>query len=75
VKLEQGCAGPDKAPLALVTKVRGALRLAALNVPAAELGLEPGMTLSDARARVPELAVVDHDEAADGRLLARMADL
>jgi protein ImuB len=75
VKLEQGCAGPDKAPLALVTKVRGALRLAALNVPAAELGLEPGITLSDARARVPELAVVDHDEAADGRLLARMADL
>lgn len=38
------------------------------------LGLEPGLTLADARARVPDLAVADHDPAADLAWLEAIAD-
>ena len=38
------------------------------------LGLLPGLTLADARARVPELVTADLDPAADHRLLERLAD-
>ncbi len=54
--------------------MKGALRLAAVDQAARSLGLEPGMTLADARARVPELAAVDRDEAADRAWLERLAD-
>jgi protein ImuB len=65
---------PDERPLAFVEKVKGALRLAALDRQAVALGLAPGLTLADARARVPDLAVADHDPAADTALLERLAD-
>jgi protein ImuB len=45
---------PDERPLAFVEKVKGALRLAALDRQAVALGLAPGLTLADARARFPE---------------------
>jgi protein ImuB len=54
--------------------VKGALRLVAVDQAARSLGLEPGMALADARARVPELAAVDHDPAADRTWLERLAD-
>jgi protein ImuB len=54
--------------------VKGALRLAAVDQAARSLGLEPGMTLADARARVPELQAVERDEAADRAWLERLAD-
>lgn len=38
------------------------------------MGLEPGMTLADARARVPELQAFDHDPVADQIWLERLAD-
>ncbi|MDR6284299.1 protein ImuB [Methylopila jiangsuensis] len=38
------------------------------------LGLAPGVTLADARARTPNLVVADHDPAADAAQLARMAE-
>jgi len=59
---------PD-APFALVEKVRGAQRLAAVDARAAALGIEPGLTLADARARIPELDVLDHAPEADRALL------
>jgi protein ImuB len=65
---------PDDAPYAFVEKQRGAMRIVAVDAAAHALGLGPGLTLADARARVPELAVVDHDPAADLALLDRIAD-
>lgn len=61
-------------PLAFTEKVKGALRLAAVDQAARSLGLEVGMALADARARVPELEAVDHDAAADHEWLERLAD-
>ncbi len=64
---------PD-APFALVAKHRSAMRLIALDRSALVLGLVAGMTLADARARVPDLAALPYDAAADARALARLAD-
>ncbi len=54
--------------------MKGALRLVAVDQAARSLGLEPGMALADARARVPELQAFDHDPAADRVWLERLAD-
>jgi len=54
--------------------VKGALRLAAVDQAARALGLAVGLTLADARARVPELAVFDSEEPADQQWLERIAD-
>ncbi|MFT3978585.1 MAG: DNA polymerase Y family protein, partial [Sphingomonas bacterium] len=71
----RSAAAPDaRAPFALVEKVRGALRLAAVDAVAARLGLEPGLALADARARVPDLAVAEHDPLADLAWLEAIAD-
>ncbi len=64
---------PDT-PFAMVEKQRGAMRLAACDSAALALGLSAGMALADARARVPDLAVFDHDPAADIALLGWLAD-
>src|SRR3546814_10941020 len=61
---------PDT-PLALVEKVRGAMRLMAVDQTALALGLAPGLMLADARARVPDLEVADHDSRADQAWLER----
>lgn len=66
---------PDEAPLAFVEPVKGALRLAAVDRRARALGLAPGLTLADARARIPALRAVDMDREADATFLARIADL
>ncbi len=58
----------------MVERHKGAIRLAACDPAAAALGLMAGMTLADARARVPELAVVEADPAADLAWLERIAD-
>jgi len=65
-------APPPDAPLALIIKVKGALRLAAVDARAAALGLAPGLTLADARARQPGLIAAPFDPAADRAWLARM---
>src|SRR5204863_9642313 len=49
-------------PFAFTDKVKGALRLAAVDQAARSLGLEPGMALADARARVPMREAVERDE-------------
>jgi protein ImuB len=51
------------------------MRIVALDPRGLALGLAPGIMLADARARVPDLVVVDHDPAADARLIERIADL
>lgn len=66
---------PADAPFALIEKRRGAMRIAALDPHALALGLTPGMALADARARVPDLAAIDHDPQADRRWIERIAEL
>lgn len=68
-------AAPDEArPLVFVEKVKGALRLSAISPQARAVGLSSGLTLADARARIPDLAVADHDPIADATFLERIAD-
>lgn len=68
-----GSGAQDNAPLAVVERQRGAIRLTACDPQAVALGLAPGLTLADARARVPDLAVRDADPAADLDWLERIA--
>lgn len=65
---------PADQPLAFVEKQRGAMRIVAVDARALRLGIAPGLTLADARARVPELAAIDHDPHADALWLERIAD-
>ena len=51
----------------LVAESQNALRLIALTPHAVRQGLRVGMTASEARARVPEVRLVDHDPAAEVR--------
>ena len=55
-------------------KQRGAWRLHALDERALALGLEPGMPLADARARVPDLVDLPHDPEGETALMRRLAD-
>lgn len=69
-----GLAPPEGTPFVLVEKIRGAMRLTSVDIAALRLGLVPGLTLADARARVPELAVFDADPPNDAALLGWLAD-
>jgi protein ImuB len=62
------------APLAVVAKIKSALRLVALDATAERLGLVVGQALADARAMIPSLQVIDEDNPADTGLLAAIAD-
>jgi len=67
-------AAPPERPLAVVAKVKSALRLAALDEQAGRLGLSPGQALADARAMIPTIETVAEDSAADRALLEGIAD-
>jgi protein ImuB len=68
------CAVDANAPLAVVATVKQARRLVGVDANAARLGLEPGVTLADARARHPALATVEADPLGEAKLLERLAD-
>ncbi|MCI4591320.1 DNA polymerase Y family protein [Sphingobium sp. BYY-5] len=68
-----GANGGD-GPAIVVEPVRGAMRLAAVDADGLTIGLTPGMTLADARAREPELRVFDADPHADQDWLERLCD-
>lgn len=61
-------------PYVVAAKRANALRLAAVDAGAEALGLHAGLTLADARARVPELTVVEVDPGGDARRLASLAE-
>lgn len=61
-------------PLVLIETDANALRLAAADAHALSLGLAPGLTLADARARIPDLLSLEMDRAADAALLESLAD-
>jgi protein ImuB len=65
---------PFSRPLVVADKIANALRLTAVDIDAARLGLKPGMALADARARIPDLAVANADSNADLKLLEAIAD-
>ncbi len=52
----------------------GAIRLAAVDRRATALGLGPGLGLADARARVPDIVVHEHEPEADRLMLSWIAD-
>jgi len=65
----------DKAtPLAAVARINNAERLVGVNAEAARLGLSPGLSLADARARLPFLVAVEAEPAEEARLLERLCD-
>lgn len=61
-------------PVVTVLAQKGALRLAAVDATARQLGLSPGQALADARAMHPGLRVFDAEPAAEQALLAHVAD-
>jgi protein ImuB len=67
-------AGRGETPVAFVETIGNAVRLTATDLAAARAGLEPGLSLADARARVPELEVFPADAHADMDWLERLAD-
>jgi len=64
----------DKRPLVVAGKSGNVLQLTSVDMPAAKLGLYPGKALADARAMVPDLAVIRANESADRKLLEAIAD-
>jgi protein ImuB len=60
-------------PLAVIAEL-GALSIVAVNRAAEDEGLQPGMTLADGRALVPDLNAQPFDPDADARALAGLAD-
>src|SRR5207244_4109570 len=64
----------DEKPIVVAAKIKNELRVVALDDAAARLGLVPDMPLATARAMVPELAIIDHDEDADTKTLSAIAD-
>lgn len=65
--------GPDEAPLVVVETQHNALRLVDCDANAVQLGLTRGLTLADARARLPALVAVEAEPEADQRLIDRLA--
>ena len=61
-------------PVAFVETRGNAVRLVAVDRVATQEGLTPGLTLADARARVPTLEVFPHDPHADLDWIERLAD-
>lgn len=64
---------PPDACFALIEKRRGAFCIVALSRAAIALGLNPGLPLADARARVPDLAVMAFDPEGDAACLRQLA--
>jgi protein ImuB len=61
-------------PHVIFANRNSALRLTAVNAPAAGLGLHPGLALADARSRLPDLLATEADDAADAALVEALAD-
>ena len=57
-----------------MAKIKNALRVTAVDVLAERRGIRLGASLADARGAVPDLFVVEADEAADRALLEKLAD-
>ena len=65
---------PDERPLVAVAKRANALRIVGADRQARQKGLYSGLAFADAKARVPQMRVVEHDEKADRDVLEAIAD-
>jgi protein ImuB len=63
-----------RSPLVTVVGDRGRMIVASANAVAESAGIQPGMTLADARALEPAIRPVDADFPADARALDGLAD-
>lgn len=61
-------------PLALIATIKNAQTVTAMNDAAAAAGLSPGMTLSHARALVPDVQTAPADPEGDRAALEKLAD-
>ncbi len=76
LRREQPASTGAGAPPRVVTEKRhGARVLAAVDHAALQLGLRAGMTLADARARIPQLALAEAAPERDAALIGRLAAL
>lgn len=66
--------GVAPGPLVTLAEQAGVPRVMAANIPAADLGIGPGMALADARALFPAVATRQANLLREGRDLARLAD-
>jgi protein ImuB len=64
----------ETSALVVTSRQGNAERLVAVDARAERLGLLPGLTLAEARARHPDLAVVAEDRSSDLKILNDMAD-
>jgi protein ImuB len=71
---EENASNQNPLPCIVVAKQNNALQISALDDAAADLGLEIGLPLANARAVCPHLRVFDADEGADIRTLNDIAD-
>ncbi|MBL8780940.1 MAG: DNA polymerase Y family protein, partial [Alphaproteobacteria bacterium] len=73
-RIERALSPRPRDPRVVVTEIKSALRLSAMNAQAAELGLRVGMPLADARAMYPTILVDHADETADQNLAEAVND-
>lgn len=66
--------GVAPGPLVTLAEQAGVPRVMAANIPAAALGIAPGMALADARALFPAVAARQANPLREGRDLVRLAD-
>ncbi|MGI9488383.1 MAG: Y-family DNA polymerase [Geminicoccaceae bacterium] len=64
----------ETSPLALIATVKNAVQVTAVNDAAAAAGLTPGMTLSHARALIPDVRTAPADPEGDRLFLEKLAD-
>lgn len=62
-------------PLVFVAKTNGISGLSAVSSQASSLGLQPGMALADARARIPDIKAIAANPSADAAFISHLADL
>lgn len=72
-RLRRQCAAPDEGPFVIRTHNGRRLVIAAANSDARALGLYSGMPLTEAKALVPDLSVVDARPVDDGAALKELA--
>jgi protein ImuB len=73
-RIERALSPRPRDPRVVVTEIKSALRLSAMNAQAAELGLRIGMPLADARAMYPTILVDHADDIADQNLAEAIND-
>jgi protein ImuB len=65
---------PEHPPVVCSTQVKNAMRLVAVDEVARRMGLRRGQGVTDARAIIPDVDVIEADPAADRALLEAIAD-